>query len=145
MSSKLKIKDSLYILRDTEDNYIFISTATRRIKKFQVDSLVKDVIDSLDFEQREQDLTERLSSKYSSQDINACLNALEKEGIVRRYESDLEKGRHYKQLLFLDELTDSREETLELQKRIETSKVAVFGVGGIGTWIVNGLYQIHIF
>src|SRR3989338_7111997 len=142
MKSRLKLKDSSYILRDTEDNYIFISTATRRIKKFQVDSLVKDVIASLDSEQTEQDLTERLSSKYSSQDINACLNALEKEGIIRRYESDLEKGRHYKQLLFLDELTDSREETLELQKRIENSKVAVFGVGGIGTWIVNGLYQI---
>lgn len=144
MNNRLKLKDSLYILRDTEDSYIFISTATRRIKKFQVDALVKDVIASLESEQTEQDLTERLSSKYNSQDINACLNALEKEGIVKRYESDLEKGRHYKQLLFLDELTDSREETLELQKRIENSKVAVFGVGGIGTWIVNGLYQIAV-
>lgn len=144
MSSKLKIKDSLYVLKDTEDNYIFISTATRRIKKFQVDSLVKDVITFLDSEQTEQGLTERLSSKYSPQDIDACLNALEKEGIVRRYESDLEKGRHYRQLLFLDELTDSRKETLEIQKRIENSKVAVFGVGGIETWIVNGLYQIGV-
>jgi len=144
MSNKLKIKDSLYILRDAEDNYVFISTATRRIKRFQVDSLVKDVIASLDSEQTEQDLTERLSSKYCPQDINSCLNALEKEGIIRRYESDLEKRRHYRQLLFLDELTDSREETLELQKRIENSKVAVFGVGGIGTWIVNGLYQIGV-
>lgn len=144
MDSRLKLKDSLYILRDAEDNYIFISTATRRIKKFRVDSLVKDVINSLDSEQAEQDLTEKLSSKYSPQDINSCLNALEKEGIVRKYESDLEEGRHYKQLLFLDELTDSREETLELQKRIENSKVTVFGVGGIGTWIVNGLYQIGV-
>ncbi len=72
MANKLKIKDSLYILRDTEDNYIFISTATRRIKKFQVDSLVKDVISSLDFEQTEQYLTERLSSKYNSKDIDNC-------------------------------------------------------------------------
>lgn len=144
MTNKLKIRDSLYILRDASDNYIFISTATRRIKKFQVDSLVKDVIASLDSEQTEQDLVKRLSSKYSPQDINDCLNALEKEGIIRRYESDLQKGRHYKQLLFLDELTDSREETLEIQKRIESSKVAVFGVGGIGTWLVNGLYQIGV-
>ena len=42
--------DSLYVLRDDQDNYIFISTVTRRIKKFQVDSLVKDVIGYLDFE-----------------------------------------------------------------------------------------------
>ena len=144
MTSRLKLKDSSCILRDNQDNYIFISTATRRIKKFQVDSLVKEVISSLDSEQKEKDLTERLASKYSSQDINACLNALEQEGIIRRYESDLENGRYYKQLLFLDELTDSREETLKLQKRIENSKVVVFGVGGIGTWIVNGLYQIGV-
>ena len=144
MSSRLKIKDSLYILRDTEDNYIFISTATRRIKKFQVDSLVKEIINSLDSEQTEQDLTETLSVRYDPKNINACLSALEKEGIVRRYESDLEKGRHYRQLLFLDELTDSREETLKLQNRIENSTIAVFGVGGIGTWIVNGLYQIGV-
>lgn len=144
MGNRLKIKDSMYILRDTEDNYIFISTATRRIKKFQVDSLVKDVISSLDSEQTEQDLIERLSVKYNPGDINDCLNALEKEGIVRRYESDLEKDRHYRQLLFLDELTNSRGETLKLQNRIENSKIAVFGVGGIGTWIVNGLYQIGV-
>ena len=144
MVQKIKIKDSLYILRDAEDNYIFISTATRRIKKFQVDSLVKDMIKSLDSESSEQDLTERLFPKYTSQDINACLNALEKEGIIRRYESDLEKGRHYRQLLFLDELTDSRKKTLELQRKIENSKVAVFGVGGVGTWIVNSLYQIGV-
>jgi molybdopterin/thiamine biosynthesis adenylyltransferase len=144
MNNKIKIKDSLYILRDTEDNYIFISTATRRIKKFQVDSLVKDVISTLDSEQTEFDLTEKLSSKYNPSDIDTCLNALEQEGILRRYETDLEKGRHYRQLLFLDELTDSREETLNLQRRIGNSKVAVFGVGGIGTWIVNGLYQIGV-
>ena len=86
MTTKLKIKDSLYVLRDPEDNYIFISTATRRIKKFQVDSLVKDIISTLDSEQTECDLTERLSSKYNSSDIGTCLNALEQEGILRRYE-----------------------------------------------------------
>ena len=144
MNKKLKIKDSLYILRDSQDNYVFISTATRRIKKFEVDSLVKDVISFLDFELTEQSLTEKLLPKYKIQDINTCLNALEKEGILRRYEIDLEEGRHYRQLLFLDELTDSREETRKLQKRIENSKIAVFGVGGIGTWIVNGLHQIGV-
>jgi molybdopterin/thiamine biosynthesis adenylyltransferase len=144
MTTKLKIKDSLYVLRDSKDNYVFISTATRRIKKFQVDSLVKDIIGFLDFEPTERDLTEKLLPKYKTQDINTCLNALEKEGILRRYETDLEEGRHYKQLLFLDELTNSREETLELQNRIKNSKIAVFGVGGIGTWIVNGLYQIGV-
>ena len=144
MAVKLKIKDSLYVLRDSEDNYVFISTATRRIKKFQVDSLVKDVIKYLDSESSEQDLVKKLSDNYNIRDIDLCLQALEKEGIIRKYDEDLKEDRHYKQLLFLDELTDSRKDTLELQNRIEDSRVVVFGVGGIGTWIVNGLYQIGV-
>ena len=144
MISKIKIKDSLYILRDTDDYYVFISTATRKVKKFQVDSLVKDVISSLESEISELDLVNYLSSKHKVEDINLCLQALEKEGIVRRYNEDLGKSRYSKQLLFLDELTSSQEETLKLQRKIENSKVAVFGVGGIGTWIVNGLYQIGV-
>ncbi len=144
MGKKLKIKDSLYILKDSLGNYVFISTATRRIKTFQVDSLVKDIISSLDSEMTEEDLLSKLGVRYTITDINVCLDALEHEGIIRRYEKDLERGRHYKQLLFLDELTNSREETLELQRKLENSKIAVFGVGGIGTWIVNGLYQIGI-
>ncbi len=144
MTTKLKIKDSLYVLRDVEDNYVFISTASRKIIKFKVDSLVKDVISSLDSELIEQDLVEKLLPKYGLRDINDCLNALEKEGIVRKYDTDLKNGRYHRQLLFLDELTTSRKETLELQKKIEDSKVAVFGIGGIGTWIVNGLQQIGV-
>ncbi len=144
MTHKLKIKDSLYILKDVDDNYTFVSTATRRIKKFQVDSLVKEIINSLVSETLESDLINRLSSKYKTQDINLCLQALEKEGIIRRYNEYSEQRRYSKQLLFLDELTDSQEETLKLQKQIENSKIAVFGVGGIGTWIVNGLYQIGV-
>ena len=144
MTTKLKIKDSLYILRDVEGNYIFVSTATRRIKTFRVDSLVRDVISSLEFELMEPDLIDKLSPDYCVQDITLCLRALEKEGIIRKCEEDLKEGRHHRQLLFLDELADSREETLELQRKIENSRVAVFGVGGIGTWIVNGLYQIGV-
>jgi len=142
--SRIKIKDSLYILKDQEDNYIFISTATRRVKKFKVDSLVKSVINYLETESSESDLLGKLSLDYNAQDIKRCLQALEKEGIVRRYEEDFGTGRYYKQILFLDELTNSQKETLELQKRITNSKIAVFGIGGIGTWIVNGLYQIGV-
>ena len=144
MATKLKIKDSLYVLRDSEDNYFFISTATRRVKKFQVDSLVRDMIGSLESEDLELDLINKLSSKYKTEDIHLCLQALEKEGIIRRYNEDFKEDRYSRQLLFIDELTSSREETLELQSRLENSRIAVFGVGGIGTWMVNGLYQIGV-
>lgn len=144
MVQKIKLRDSLYILKESENKYIFISTATRKIKKFKVDSLVKDFISNLNSESSEEDLIKKLSNKYEKKDIFSCLSVLEKEGIIRRYEKNLEKGIRYKQLLFLDEITNSREETLKLQKRIDESKIAVFGVGGIGTWIVNGLKQIGV-
>src|SRR3989338_6533953 len=118
MATKLKIKDSLYVLRDSEDNYFFISTATRRVKKFQVDSLVRDMIGSLESEDLELDLINKLSSKYKTEDIHLCLQALEKEGIIRRYNEDFKEDRYSRQLLFIDELTSSREETLELQSRL---------------------------
>lgn len=144
MENKVKIKDSIYVLEEDRDHYSFVFTATRRIKKFAVDSLVKDLISKLDSEQLEKNLINDLSKKYSEKDINSCINSLEKNEILRRYNGEEINKRYSKQILFIDELTKSWEETLELQKRIETSKIAVFGVGGIGTWIVNGLYQMGV-
>jgi len=141
---RIKIRDSIAVLKDSEDNYVFISTATRKIKKFQVDSLVKDIFLHLDSEPSEEELVERLSQKYSLQDIDLCLRTLESEQIIMCDFGEIPKDRFYRQRLFLDELTSSREETLKLQRKIENSKIAVFGVGGIGTWIVNGLHQIGV-
>src|SRR3989344_3351588 len=140
---KIKIKDSIYILKDSDENYIFIYTATRQIKKFQVDSLVVDIIDSLDTEISESELIEKLKSSHDIDNINLCLRHLENEGIIRRCYSE-NRDRHYKQILFIDELTETADETDKLQKRIKDSKICVFGVGGIGTWIVNGLHQIGV-
>lgn len=144
MPQKLKIKDSLYILKNKEGEYFFISTATRRIKRFRVDSLVREVLSSLESATLEFDLIKKLSIQYRDEDIKLCLHSLESAGIIRRYEEDFERGRYSRQLLFLDELTLSQDETIELQKKIQNSKIAVFGIGGIGTWIVNGLYQIGV-
>ena len=91
----------------------------------------------------------RLLPKYNSQDIDNCLNALEQEGIIRRYEKDLEKGRHYRQLLFLDELTNSREETLELKEELlelihERKIIRIMGRNFFGTleWAV--FYKVFL-
>lgn len=39
--TKFRIKESLYILENSQDIYSVIFTGTRRIKKFKVDNLVK--------------------------------------------------------------------------------------------------------
>ncbi len=141
---KLKLKESIYILKNSENIYSAIFTSTRKIKTFKVDNLVKDIIENLKTPKKESELFEQLKKGYSSEDINLCTNSLEKFGIIRKYSSEKFNEKYLKQIQFIDELTGSWEETLKLQNKIENSKIAVFGVGGIGTWIVNGLSQIGV-
>ena len=138
---KIKIKESLYILKESDDIYNVIFTGTRKIKKFAVDSLVKKIIYSLSTPISEEILYSSLGN-FEKPKIDSCLNSLENFGIIRRYDEENINKRYEKQILFIDELTKSWDETLKLQKKIEDSKIAVFGVGGIGTWIVNGLHQM---
>jgi len=140
---QLKLKESIYILKESSDLYQVIFTGIRRIKRFKVDNLVKDIIDYLKVPREENLLINELKDRYSKESITACLNSLHSQGIIRT-ENELINNRFSKQILFIDELTNSREESLKLQDKIQNSTITVFGVGGIGTWIVNGLYQIGI-
>ena len=142
--NKLKLKESIYILRESNDIYQVIFTGTRKIKRFKVDPLVKTIIEELKCERIEDDLISQLKKDYNQKDILLCLSSLEKSGIIRKYSKIKPNERYSRQLSFIDELTESWEETLELQNRLEKSVVSVFGIGGIGTWIVNGLSQIGI-
>lgn len=142
--NKIKLKESIYILEESGDIYSIIFTGTRRIKRFKVDSLVKKIIDELKEERTEEDLISKVNTKYNKKDISNCINCLEKEGILLRYNKMDINGKYSRQISFINELTSSWDETLKLQKRLEDSVVSVFGIGGIGTWIVNGLAQIGI-
>jgi molybdopterin/thiamine biosynthesis adenylyltransferase len=140
----LKLNESIYILKESDDLYQIIFTATRKIKRFKVDSLVKKVIGFLNEEKEEDKVLENFSEKYPKDQILSCVNSLKSEGIIKEYLDTLDNEPFSKQMLFLDELTNSREKTLELQRKIENSNFDVFGIGGIGTWVVNGLYQIGV-
>jgi len=140
---QLKLKESIYILKESSDIYQVIFTGTRRIKKFRVDNLVKEVIDSLKVAKEENVIINEFKSKYPIDHIITCLNSLQSQGIIRK-DNKMADKRFSKQILFIDELTKSREESLRLQNKIQNSTVTILGVGGIGTWIVNGLYQIGI-
>lgn len=139
----IKIKDSLHILKNSEDTYSVIFTGTRRVKKFRVDNLVKDTLDVLSAPQENSALYSKLKN-YAKEDVDSCVNSLERFGILRKYENIDTKNKYFKQITFIDELTESWDETLRLQDKIVNSKVSVFGIGGIGTWIANGLYQMGI-
>jgi molybdopterin/thiamine biosynthesis adenylyltransferase len=144
MDKKLRLNESMYILKESENLYLTLHTAIRKIKKFRVDNLVKEVIEELRIPRREGYLFDKFKEKYSREDILNCVKSLEHEGILRKYEDSPFNEKYSKQLLFINELTNSWDDALELQKKIELSKIVVFGVGGIGTWMVNGLSQIGI-
>ncbi len=144
METKIRLKESIYILKESDEIYQVVFTGTRKIKKFRVDSLVKTIIEELKSEKTESELIDKLKEKYKIRDISTCITSLEYVGIIRRYDSEISNKRYIKQISFIDELTSSFDETMELQNRLENSTVSVFGIGGIGTWIVNGLAQIGI-
>ncbi len=144
MDKKLRLNESIYILKELEDIYSIIYTSIRKIKKFKVDNLVKEVIEELKVPRAESFLFNRLGEKYPKEDILNCVKALKYEGIIRKYDNSEVNEKYSKQVLFINELTNSWEEAIKLQNKIELSKMAVFGIGGIGTWIVNGLSQIGI-
>jgi molybdopterin/thiamine biosynthesis adenylyltransferase len=143
MVQKIRLRESIYILEESESTYQIIFTSTRKIQRFNVDGLVKRVIYELSQEKDAETLIKDLSRNYNAEDVSSCLSSMERYGIIRRY-TPTPESRYSRQILFLDELTNSWEETLELQKKLQNSVVSVFGVGGIGSWIVNGLYQIGI-
>lgn len=144
MKHKIRLKQSAYILKESDDVYQVVYTATRRIRRFKVDHLVRDAIDAVKSEEDYSNVVSRLKLAHKEEDIHLCFDSLEMFGIVTRYGNEQGRSRFQRQVSFIDELTGSWEETLRLQKKLENSTVAVFGVGGIGTWIVNGLYQIGI-
>lgn len=143
MKHKVRIKESLYILENSQDIYSVIFTGTRRIKKFKVDNLVKKIIGTLS-EPLDENKLYNVLENFEKSKIISCLNSLENSGIIRRYNEINIEPRYSKQILFIDELTSSWDETLKLHDKLRSSKIGVFGVGGIGTWIVNGLYQMGV-
>jgi len=141
--SKLKLKESLYVLEQDQYHYLVIFTSTRRVKKFKVDSLTKKIIDFSRNPFEESLLVESLP-KFSETQIKSCIDSLKEYGIIRELSEEPFNKKQENQIKFLDELTSSREESLDIQHKIENTLFSVFGVGGIGTWIVNGLNQLGV-
>lgn len=71
------------------------------------------------------------------------METLQYEGLIRITDSEI-GVRQKKQAFFIDEFSSSWQETKERCDRILNSTIAVFGVGGIGSWIVNGFYQMGV-
>ena len=141
---RIGIRPSLYILEEGRDTYKVIQTSRRRILTFKVDSLVKEIISGLESDREYRDFVNYLANRYNRNSVLSCIGAMESNGILRIYNGKQVDQRFQKQIEFLDEFTSSYDETLRLHKKVRDSKITVFGVGGIGSWMVNGLAQIGV-
>jgi len=144
MSKQIKLKPSTYILKKEEDKYVFILTGSRKVLTYEVNSLVKETIDCLKETRDYQGFVKDLSTKYNQEEVESCLKAMESQGLIRIFDQKETNPKFIKQIEFLDEFTASYDETLRLQNKIRNSEVTIFGLGGIGSWIANGLSQIGI-
>ena len=151
MRNQLRLKESIYILKGQEENiYIVIFTNTRVIKTYKVDALTKEIINQIKLGTiLEENVIKRAEKAgFAKEQAKSRINALKNEGIVYSIKKP-RFSRQYierfkRQLMFLSELATSEEQVYNMQKRLKNSIVTVFGIGGIGTWIVNGLAQIGI-
>lgn len=150
MGKNLKIRESLYILKGDNDTFIVVFTGIRIIRSFRFDSLARHILNILcKGEVMEDDLIVNAHDcGFEEGKIRKCINAFKAHGII--YETgkfsfnEEYKKRFSRQLLFLNELTASEEELVKMQTSIKDATITVFGVGGIGSWIVNGLCQIGV-
>jgi molybdopterin/thiamine biosynthesis adenylyltransferase len=137
------LKESVAILEEAQNKYKFIFTSSRKTKTFEVDNLVKDILSNTSETKPIESLYKKLMNQYSIENITSAIKSLEKEGILRIQTSEISE-RHKKQIYFIDELTKNWAETINLHEKLISTKVAIFGLGGIGSWMINGIYQLGI-
>jgi len=143
MTSTIRISESVAILETANKTHLVVYTSTRKTREFNFDNLILDILEKTRDDKIVDTLVEELSKKYEKNNIEKAITTLEHFGILRLRAEHINK-RYKRQLQFIDELTPSWIETVEKQKKLEDATVTIFGVGGIGTWIVNGLHQIGI-
>ena len=144
MTKKIRIRESIEILKESADIYQIVITSKRKLMRYRVDKLVREIISQLLIERNYFELIDELSKIFILDDVVKCLYSLEKCGIVRIRDDITVSKISVNQVNFIDEFTSSWDETLKAQKTLENTTIVVFGVGGIGSWIVNGLSQMNI-
>ncbi|NCO11609.1 hypothetical protein CO038_01085 [Candidatus Pacearchaeota archaeon CG_4_9_14_0_2_um_filter_39_13] len=141
---RIKLKPSMYVLKEERDRYKFVLTSRRKVLTYKVNSVVTEVISRLMQERDYSELVAELAEKHPREEVELCLRSMESQGLLRIFSDDGIEPKFQRQIEFLDEFTKSYEETLKLHQKLRSTRVTIFGLGGIGSWMANGLYQIGI-
>jgi molybdopterin/thiamine biosynthesis adenylyltransferase len=139
-----KIKDSIAVTETAPSTYTVIFTCSQKLMRLQVDALSQRLFVELQAPRTQEELLERLKDYFSQEDILSCFQSLQEHGIIAEYRPEVVPNRHRRQFAFIQEYIPAFQEALQAHTALTDATVVVFGVGGIGSWIVNGLHQLGI-
>lgn len=140
----------VYVRRDREVHFVFLSTR-RRLVVAASEALIRTLA-WLDGEHTVLELIQRFETDYGPHQVHrfrAFLDYLEKQGLIierdwlsRSEISSIARQTQARQLTFLLDVLGTPQKVIAAQQRIENAKVVIFGVGGVGSWILQLLLAL---
>lgn len=151
---KPRLRDGVDIYLESESDVTFVYLSTRKRIKVQCHPLLLKSLSWLTGEFSVEELNSRLTNSscedfLTNNGFLEFIKYLYKKGILN-YEHWIEeinlpylyKKRLERQLNFFLDITDSPNEVARIQSRIYQAKIAIFGIGGVGSWLCRELVMM---
>ena len=138
-----KIKDSISVLyRQKGDIYEvnFLLNASSIVLPFELNESAFKCLQYLDGKHSLEQISEAVG--FSKQEVGRLVSALRKAKVLCKnstVSSIPEKTRFTTQLNFFAEFETKQLSRDQMQQHLKASHVAIIGLGGIGTWVAQGL------
>ncbi len=138
-----KIKDSISVLyRQKGDVYEvnFLLNASSTVLPFELNESAFKCLRYLDGKHSLQQICE--AAGLSLQEVTRLVSALRKAKVLcgkSTLSNSVEKTRFVTQLNFFAEFETEKLSRDQMQQRLKASHVTIIGLGGIGTWVAQGL------
>lgn len=147
--SGLKIRPGIGSFRDSDGHLRFVNYAKSLHKIFKAEEHAFFLVSHLDGTHDEEELFELVCKQYpriTREQLLSILQLLHFENLLEHTYEDIagsftesEVERYSRQVAFWAEFINYDIDPWDLQKKIKGSRVAVIGLGGTGTWMVQSL------
>jgi molybdopterin/thiamine biosynthesis adenylyltransferase len=135
-------------INDKDETVTFVFLSTRERIQLHVKDYLIDLLPSMDGINTVENLIEMVGKKKKKQVIE-FVSYLNQKGVLTNMDwfeklpFDFEyKSRLEKQIYFLMDMTQSAEKTFQVQNKIKVTNVAIWGMGGVGSWLLVELLQM---
>ena len=133
-----KIKDSVDLFLNDDDLLIAQFMNSRRRKMFKISDEIARLLEMIDGEKNNEELFSGLQGlNVPKQDIQLALEMLKQAGIIAQVSpehvlSNAERERYTRQLNYFGEFLDGELQAEIAQKKLQESKILIFGIGSVG-------------